>query len=250
MMRGTAAALAAILVLAGPVLAQSRGQQPMPMEEMSENRLGVVLIRNEPVFALAAVGDYSPEERAEEVRTRLLRVIAPEQANQTTVERFGRRDIVAKQMYGSWVVSFKNMAVATVTPADMRVHRQSGRDLAEQWTQQLQTALIDHLRITPRTAYNQVATQFMVAVGTPQQIASRTLQGVPGFSEDERLAYEIRGQLAQDPALAPLNVDVLDGVVTIRGAVPNSAAERRALEAIENLEGVEEVRSDLRIEGE
>lgn len=252
MIRGTGAALAAIWFLGAPAWAQQGGQQPQERwqdPKMQDNRFGVVLIQNEPVFALAPVGGYTPETRAEEVRRRILRVLAPNVAGQTTVEAFRRSDIVATRMYGSWVVSFKGIAVATVTPADMHAHNQTGQGLAQQWASQLQSALVDRLNISSRTAFNQVATQLLVAVATPQQIASGNLEGVPGFTDDERLAYAIRGQLASEPALAPLDVDVLNGVVTIRGAVPNRAAERRVKEAIEGLSGVEEVRSDLRIEG-
>lgn len=67
--------------------------------------------------------------------------------------------------------------------------------------------------------------------------------------DDSGITTKINTKLAADPEVNPFNVDVdtLDGVVTLRGEVEKDSAKEEAEEIARNTEGVREVRNEIRV---
>jgi osmotically-inducible protein OsmY len=73
---------------------------------------------------------------------------------------------------------------------------------------------------------------------------------VPGEERpDERIREDVCDRLMQlGPAdCTEIDVDVLDGVVTLRGAIPGDEAKNKAATVVQSVVGVRSVTNDLRI---
>jgi osmotically-inducible protein OsmY len=69
-------------------------------------------------------------------------------------------------------------------------------------------------------------------------------------ADDDVVSARVGARMAADPDVSKyqIDVDVIDGVVTLRGKVPSQMARQEAEELARNTEGVSEVRNKLTIE--
>ena len=70
--------------------------------------------------------------------------------------------------------------------------------------------------------------------------------------DDAAITTKITTKLAADPEINPFNIDVdtLDGVVTLRGEVEKAFASEEAERLAMNTDGVKRVRNQIRVQGE
>lgn len=71
-------------------------------------------------------------------------------------------------------------------------------------------------------------------------------------ADDARVAMDVSGRLAADPDVHryDIDVDVLDGIVTLRGIVDSEVERDEAERVTERTRGVEGVRNQIRLESE
>lgn len=77
------------------------------------------------------------------------------------------------------------------------------------------------------------------------------LDNLPGapLTEDEKIAARAEEQIRRDAALGSgsVSVDVFRGVATLNGVVEGEAGRRRVLQVLEGVDGVFDVRDNLRV---
>ena len=214
-------------------------------QTQTQQGLATVKVGDRIVIQVAPAGSLSAEERAKAVRGAIVSVLTPP-TGQTTVRAFNLPDDVTVGVAeGQNIVLFKGKSIVTVTPPDTAAAGKSADALAEQWAQDLRDALAA-LNIDERTAFSAVRDKVAVGAAAP----ART--GRSGDDADSRIAARIRDRLRYDKRLSQetITVDVRRGDVTVRGTVHDRQTADRILDAVRNTEGVNHVRSDLRIQGQ
>ena len=75
----------------------------------------------------------------------------------------------------------------------------------------------------------------------------RAAERVEPYVEDAAITAKVKARLTADPAVNPLTIDVdtVNGVVTLTGTVPTSSDRDLALEHARSVEGVAEVQDNL-----
>lgn len=242
-----AAALAAVMPLAiGLGLPEAQAQaMDRQGQQRAATELGTFSIAGRKVFEVAPVGYYTAADRVLENMRRVIRVLEPEDTETVGLEPFNvATDVRAAKEGKDWVVYFKSVDVATVTPADLKGRDMSAQQMAQMWANNLKAGLAA-LQAEGTSSLRQSLSQMQVAVGG-QTIAT----GITG-STPTMVSYRIRRAIERDPELRQQHivVEVQPNEVVIRGEVPNRRIERR-VETIVGDEAFDRaVRSDLRIEG-
>ena len=74
-------------------------------------------------------------------------------------------------------------------------------------------------------------------------------RGLTSYIKDSEITLKIKTKLIQDPELKAFSIDVdtINGVVTLTGAVENRMQKRRAVEIAASVEGVKKVIDNLQI---
>ncbi|MBC7542956.1 MAG: BON domain-containing protein [Candidatus Sericytochromatia bacterium] len=204
-------------------------------------------IGDREVFQLAPAGGMTAEERARASRSALMSALTPE-TGKSIVRPFNLPgDVTTRVANNQQVVLFRGKQIASVTPPDVQASGMSAEALADRWARNLRDGLAG-LNVDERTAYSAIRDAFTVAAaGAP----TGETTGTGGGGPDDQLASRIRDRLRYDRRLSKQKViiDVRRGEVTVRGTVPDQQTEDQILDTVRNTEGVNQVRSDLRIQG-
>jgi hyperosmotically inducible protein len=80
--------------------------------------------------------------------------------------------------------------------------------------------------------------------GTP-----KTAQKAGSYIDDSVITAKVKAALVEDKQVSAMKIKVVtkDGVVTLKGAVPNAEAGQHALQLAAGVEGVKDVKSDLTV---
>lgn len=80
-----------------------------------------------------------------------------------------------------------------------------------------------------------------------EQMATDATNAVVQTSRDAKITAAVNAELARDPALSSLNVDVdtSDGRVELSGEAPDASARERATQLAQSVEGVKSVDNQL-----
>lgn len=232
--------LTTILAIGGPAWAATAAPPPAGTTTTRTTVPGAVAIGTHRVFNLAPVSDLSAERRAQAARSAIVAAITPAPGNDIVKPIALPDDVQTRTINHLPVVTFKGKNIITVTQPDVALNGVSGNALADRWAQQLRDALAG-LNITDRTAFQAIRDEIAVAGTTITTEATNP--------SDAKLAGAIRTRLLEDDSLRnePIGVNVQNGVVTLKGTVRNRQAEQRAVETTRKVDGVDSVRSDLRI---
>jgi hypothetical protein len=236
--------LMAMLGVGSPALAQTTIRpDKTTSQRQAPTDTGSVTIGQRTVFKLAPLNKLSGQQRAEAARGAILAAITPEPGNTVVKPIALPDDVQTKEVNGLPTVTFKGKHILTVTKPDVQANGVSANVLADRWAQDLRDAL-GSLDITARTAFQAIRPEITIAgMDTGTETAS---------NPDDQLVAKVRKQLQQDSNLRnhPIGVQAKDGAVTLRGMVPDRKTEDRAIEAARKVQGVDSVRSDLRIRGQ
>jgi osmotically-inducible protein OsmY len=205
-----------------------------------------ITIGSKTIFNLAPANRLSAQRRAEGARSAILAAITPEPGNTVVKPIKLPNDVQTRTINGLPTVTLKGKTIVTITKPDATANGISATVLADRWAQDLRDAIAS-LNITNRTAFQAVRDEIVVAkqeagaTGTEQATAT-----------DTQLATTIRNRLNQDATLKRerIDIEVQHGIVTLKGTVRDKQTEQRALETTRKVEGVDTVRSDLRIQGQ
>jgi hyperosmotically inducible protein len=100
---------------------------------------------------------------------------------------------------------------------------------------------------------NQTAVRIVGALAVAVALSACTTTRSAGQQlDDGAITAKIESKLSLDPDINPFNVDVdtLDGVVTLRGEVEKASARTGAERLARDTDGVVEVRNEIRVQGE
>jgi hyperosmotically inducible protein len=80
-------------------------------------------------------------------------------------------------------------------------------------------------------------------------VAGTPLLADAGKAEDAKITSKVKAKLTKEHAknLVSVNVDTKDGIVHLKGTVPNEQAKTEAEQAAKDTEGVVSVTNDLKI---
>lgn len=103
---------------------------------------------------------------------------------------------------------------------------------------------------TLSAACNRTAEQATAPAPTVGQQVDRTIADVTDKTKDVTITTKVNAELARDPALSALSIDVdtVDGRVSLRGKAPDAAALERATTLARGVEGVVSVDNQLVVE--
>ena len=79
--------------------------------------------------------------------------------------------------------------------------------------------------------------------------------GVPGagssYADDAMITAKVKAALIEDKEVQAVKIDVktTQGVVVMSGTVPNAAVGKRALQLASSVQGVRDVKSELKVKG-
>lgn len=100
----------------------------------------------------------------------------------------------------------------------------------------------------PERPLSPTSGHYQPAIGSNAMSSTDSLSPPPGASPDDwALAEVIRNELTKDRRLAtaPMEAQVNNGIVTLRGYVPTEKARKRLYERVASLPGVKEVKDEL-----
>ena len=81
--------------------------------------------------------------------------------------------------------------------------------------------------------------------------ASNAAEKVAGNMEDAAITLSVNAELTKDPTLSALriNVDTVNGAVSLKGSAPSKAARERATQLAASVKGVTRVDNQLEVRG-
>lgn len=97
-----------------------------------------------------------------------------------------------------------------------------------------------------------LAASFLIAAAAPAVQAAdtpKTAQKAGSYIDDSVITAKVKAALVEDKQISAMKIKVVtkDGVVTLKGAVPNAEAGQHALQLAAGVEGVKDVKSDLTV---
>lgn len=103
-----------------------------------------------------------------------------------------------------------------------------------------------------------LAASFVLAAAAPAVQAAdsangsttpKTAQKAGNYIDDSVITAKVKAALVEDKQVSAMKIKVItkDGVVTLKGAVPNAEAGQHALQLAAGVEGVKDVKSDLTV---
>lgn len=242
-------ALVSILALSMPAVAQGAVGRTQGIPAQNDAPLGIVTIGDHTTFRLPPVGSMSGEQRANTVRQAILSTLHMAERNHA-LGTFNVEDAVqVGQKNHMPIITLNGQPIVSVTGVDTRFYDLSADELAKRWEQDLKTALADMHLNTEGTVAN-LDERVTVAVsnvgepivpegapvGSDAQIASRVQQAI-------RSAPNLRDARVADA----VRVEVVNGVVFLRGNLANQDLENQLVEHIQNLPHVKAVVNELAV---
>lgn len=103
-----------------------------------------------------------------------------------------------------------------------------------------------------------LAASFLIAAAAPAVQAAdtagggntpKTAQKAGAYIDDSVITAKVKAALVEDKQVSAMKIKVTtkDGVVTLKGAVPNAEVGQHALQLAAGIEGVKDVKSDLTV---
>lgn len=102
-----------------------------------------------------------------------------------------------------------------------------------------------------------LAASFVIATAAPAVHAAdsagsttpKTAQKAGAYIDDSVITAKVKAALVEDKQVSAMKIKVItkDGVVTLKGAVPNAEVGQHALQLAAGIEGVKDVKSDLTV---
>lgn len=242
-------ALVGMLAFSLPAVAQNALERTQGMQAADDAPLGIVTVGDETTFHLPPVGSMSGEQRANIVRQAILSALHSAERD-NTLGAFNAEDAVqVGQQHNMPIITLNGHPIVTVTGVDTRVHDLPADELAQRWKQNLQTALAD-MHLDREGAVANLDERVTVAVGNVGEAIppEGTIAGA-----DAQIANSVRQAIQATPNLRnarvgeDVRVEVVNGVVFLRGHLATKDLENQLVERIQDLPHVKAVVNELDI---